>query len=132
MPPLTIPAFMPNAPVGHVAMRHGVLGPVLTCSVACASSAVAIAEAAAAIRRGDLDLAIAGGSEALIVPGVVLAWQALQRGELPPNINGGEVAPVCAMNLVLEPGTVAPALRAAISSSFALGGTNAVLLFTRD
>jgi 3-oxoacyl-[acyl-carrier-protein] synthase II len=46
VPPLTIPAFMPNAPAGHVAMRHQVLGPVLTYSVACASSAVAIAEAA--------------------------------------------------------------------------------------
>jgi 3-oxoacyl-[acyl-carrier-protein] synthase II len=77
VPPLTIPAFMPNAPAGHVAMRHRVLGPVLTYSVACASSAVAIAEAAAAVQRGDLDVAIAGGSEALIVPGVVLAWQAM-------------------------------------------------------
>ena len=77
VPPLTIPAFMPNAPASHVAMRHGVHGPVLTYSVACASSAVAIAEAARAVARGDVDLAIAGGSEALIVPGVVLAWQAM-------------------------------------------------------
>ena len=282
VPPLTIPAFMPNAPAAHVAMRQRVLGPVLTYSVACASSAVAIAEAAAAVQRGDIDLAIAGGSEALIVPGVVLAWQAmqtlaafepgaatravkpfasarngfalgegaaflvlesaararrrgarvhaqlagwglgsdathltkpdapgqaralraalrradlaprdvgycnahgtatrigdvverdalaqvwgddleslrvsstkalhghllgaagaleavitvlaLQRSELPPNISGGEVDPACAMNLVLEPGTPAPRLFAAISNSFAFGGSNAVLLFTR-
>jgi 3-oxoacyl-[acyl-carrier-protein] synthase II len=79
VPPLTIPAFMPNAPAGHVAMRNGVLGPVLTYSIACASSAVAIAEAAAAVERGDVDVAIAGGSEALIVPGVVVAWQAKDR-----------------------------------------------------
>lgn len=78
VPPLTIPAFMPNAPASHVAMRQGVQGPVLTYSVACASSSVAIAEAAKAVQRGDVDLAIAGGSEALIVPGVVLAWQAMQ------------------------------------------------------
>ncbi len=77
VPPLTIPAFMPNAPAGHVAMRHQVQGPVLTYSVACASSAVAIAEAAKAVRSGEVDVAIAGGSEALIVPGVVLAWQAM-------------------------------------------------------
>ena len=283
VPPLTIPAFMPNAPAAHVAMRQRVLGPVLTYSVACASSAVAIAEAAAAIQRGALDLAIAGGSEALIVPGVVLAWQAmqtlatfapgeaaravrpfasersgfalgegaafvvlesaerahrrgarvharlagwgvssdathltkpdasgqarairaalrhaglqprdvgycnahgtatrvgdvverdalaqvwgddldtlrvsstkalhghllgaagaleavitvlaLQRGELPPNVNGGEIDPACRLNLVLEPNTRASRLGAAISNSFAFGGTNAVLLFTRD
>jgi 3-oxoacyl-[acyl-carrier-protein] synthase II len=77
VPPLTIPAFMPNAPAAHVAMRHKVLGPVLTYSVACASSAVAIAEAASAVARGEIDIAIAGGSEALIVPGVVVAWQAM-------------------------------------------------------
>lgn len=78
VPPLTVPAFMPNAPAAHVAMRQKVLGPVLTYSVACSSSAVAIAEAAKAIEAGDVDIAIAGGTEALIVPGVVLAWQALQ------------------------------------------------------
>ena len=78
VPPLTVAAFMPNAPAAHIAMRLGAQGPVLTYSVACASSAVAIAEAGKAVQRGELDLAIAGGSEALIVPGVVLAWQAMQ------------------------------------------------------
>lgn len=78
VPPLTIPAFMPNAPAAHVAMRQQAHGPVLTYSVACASSSVAIAEAAKAVARGEVDVAIAGGSEALIVPGVVMAWQAMQ------------------------------------------------------
>ncbi len=282
VPPLTIPAFMPNAPAAQVAMRHGVHGPVLTYSVACASSAIAIAEAAKAVQRGDVDLAIAGGSEALIVPGVVLAWQAMQtlatfepgdapravrpfasersgfclgegaaflilesaerarrrgarryaeltgwgiscdathltkpdapgqaralraalrqaglqardvgycnahgtatrigdvverdalaavwgdafdqlrvsstkalhghllgaagaleavitvlalhRGMLPPNAHGEAIDPACQMNLVREANTPAPALQAAISNSFAFGGTNSVLLFSR-
>lgn len=89
VPPLTIPAFMPNAPAAHVAMRQHAQGPVLTYSVACASSSVAIAEAAKAVRHGDVDLAIAGGSEALIVPGVVLAWQAMQTLA---SFNPGEAA----------------------------------------
>jgi len=76
--PLTIPAFMPNAPAAHVAMRLGVRGPVLSYAVACASSSVAIAEAAKAVRCGEVDIAIAGGTEALIVPGVVMTWQAMQ------------------------------------------------------
>jgi 3-oxoacyl-[acyl-carrier-protein] synthase II len=76
--PLTIPAFMLNAPAAHVAMRQRAQGPVLTYSVACASAAVAIAEAAKAVRCGEVDVAIAGGSEALIVPGVIIAWQAMQ------------------------------------------------------
>lgn len=92
--PLTIPAFMPNAPAAHVAMRHGVQGPVITYSVACASSSVAIAEAAKAIQRGEVDVAIAGGSEALIVPGVVLAWQAMQTlATFQPGEAAGAVRP---------------------------------------
>ncbi|MEJ1126183.1 beta-ketoacyl-[acyl-carrier-protein] synthase family protein [Variovorax sp. CCNWLW225] len=97
VPPLTIPAFMPNAPAAHVAMRNGVQGPVLTYSVACASSSVAIAEAAKAIQRGEVDLAIAGGSEALIVPGVVLAWQAMQTlATFQPGEAAGAVRPFAA------------------------------------
>jgi len=92
VPPLTIPAFMPNAPAAHVAMRHGVQGPVITYSVACASSAVALAEAAKAVQRGEVDVAIAGGSEALIVPGVVLAWQAMQTLA---SFAAGEAAASC-------------------------------------
>ena len=92
VPPLTVPAFMPNAPAAHIAMRHHVLGPVLTYSVACASSAVALAEAARAVRRGDVDVAIAGGAEALIVPGVVSAWQALQTLA---TFKPGEAASAC-------------------------------------
>jgi len=92
VPPLTIPAFMPNAPAGNVAMRLGVKGPVITYSVACASSAVAIAEAAKALRNGEIDVAIAGGSEALIVPGVVLAWQAMMTLA---GFAAGEAARAC-------------------------------------
>ncbi|AVQ79580.1 MULTISPECIES: beta-ketoacyl-[acyl-carrier-protein] synthase family protein [unclassified Variovorax] len=95
--PLTIPAFMPNAPAAHVAMRQGVQGPVLTYSVACASSSAAIAEAAKAVQRGEVDIAIAGGSEALIVPGVVLAWQAMQTlATFQPGEAAGAVRPFAA------------------------------------
>jgi 3-oxoacyl-[acyl-carrier-protein] synthase II len=78
VPPLTVVASMTHAAAAHVAMRSGARGPVYTYSVACASSAVAIAEASEAIASGRVDLAIAGGAESLIVPGVVRAWQALQ------------------------------------------------------
>jgi len=282
VPPLTIPAFMPNAAASHVAMRRRAHGPVLTYAVACASSAVALAEAAKAVDRGEVDVAIAGGTEALIVPGVVMAWQALgtlaypadgdpargcrpfatdrcgfvlgegaafmilertasararkaairaelagwglscdathltapdaagqsralqdalrradllpsdvgycnahgtatragdlaesealrqvwgpaldglrvsstkalhghllggagalegaitvlalQHGQLPPNGLGGPVDPACGLNVVTDPATAAPGLQAAISSSFAFGGSNAVLAFRR-
>jgi 3-oxoacyl-[acyl-carrier-protein] synthase II len=75
--PSTVPAGMVNAPAAVVAMHAGCRGPVLTYAVACASSAVAIAEAAHALRRGDIDMALAGGVEALLVRGTVVAWQAM-------------------------------------------------------
>jgi len=78
VPPLTIPAFMPNAAAAHIAMRAKLHGPVLTYSIACASSAVALAEAAKAIACGEIDCALAGGSEALLQPNVLRAWQAMQ------------------------------------------------------
>lgn len=78
VPPLTVVASMTNAPAAHIAMRHGIAGPSLTYSVACASSSIAIGEAAKAIRCGDIEVAIAGGAEALMADGPVSAWQALQ------------------------------------------------------
>jgi 3-oxoacyl-[acyl-carrier-protein] synthase II len=78
IPPLTVPAGMVNGPAALIAQHAGIRGPVLTYAVACASSAVAIAEAAHALRRGDVDLALAGGAEALLVRGAVSAWQALR------------------------------------------------------
>jgi 3-oxoacyl-[acyl-carrier-protein] synthase II len=53
-------------------------GPVLSYSVACSSSAAAMAEAYKAIRMGDLDLALVIGSEAILTPSSIRTWQALQ------------------------------------------------------
>jgi len=78
VPPLSIPAGMGNAPAAHIAMRAGYKGPVLSYCVACSSSAVAIAEAGKSIRAGEIDVAFAGGTEAMLVPAIVRAWQALQ------------------------------------------------------
>lgn len=88
--PLTVVAAMTNAPAAHIAIRARAEGPVYTYSVACASSAVAIAEAAKAIAAGEIDIAIAGGTEALLVPGVVRAWQALQTLATPDPTDPGQ------------------------------------------
>lgn len=76
--PLSVVASMSNAPAAHIAMRLGLTGRVMTYSMACASSAVAIGEAARSIRHGEATFAIAGGAEALLVPGVIRAWQSMQ------------------------------------------------------
>ena len=54
-----------GAPGRTLALATGTLGPVLTLSAACASSAVAIGEALALIEDGLCDEAIVGGTDAL-------------------------------------------------------------------
>jgi len=76
--PLSVVAFMCNAAASHISMRQQVTGPVMTYSVACASSAIAIGEAARAIALGEIDVAFAGGTEALLQPGVLQCWQAMK------------------------------------------------------
>lgn len=76
--PLSIVLTMPNAAAAHISLKYAIRGPSMTYSVACASAAVAIGEAFRAIRDGYIDIAIAGGSEALLVPGIVAGWNAMR------------------------------------------------------
>ena len=89
MKPLTVVQAMNNAAAAHIAMTHGCHGPVLTFSVACSSSAIAIGEAYRAIKHGYADTIIAGGAEALLVPGMLRAWDALRTLALPDSTNPG-------------------------------------------
>jgi 3-oxoacyl-[acyl-carrier-protein] synthase II len=61
----------------------------------------------------------------------VVTVLALQTGQLPPNANCETVDPACRLNLVGPHGEATAQLQAAISNSFAFGGTNSVLLFKR-
>jgi len=75
--PLTIPRVMVSAPVSAIAIEFGITGPVFATASACASSAHAIAQAAALITAGLADMAVAGGSEAMASPGGLRAWDSL-------------------------------------------------------
>jgi 3-oxoacyl-[acyl-carrier-protein] synthase II len=76
--PMTVPRIMASSPAAQIATRHGLRGPNLTYAVACASAATAIGEALLALRSGRVDLAVAGGSEAMLQPGVLAGWQGLR------------------------------------------------------
>ena len=76
--PLTIVMSMSNAAGSNIALRHGLRGPFANFSTACSSSAMALGEAMRAIAAGRADAMIAGGSEALLTPGVLAAWHALR------------------------------------------------------
>jgi 3-oxoacyl-[acyl-carrier-protein] synthase II len=54
-----------NGPGDAVARRLRVCGPVETLSSACASGALALGAALSALRRGEVELAVAGGADAL-------------------------------------------------------------------
>lgn len=75
--PMTVPRIMLSGGASAAAAAFGVHGPVFAVSSACASSSHAILQAASLIQSGQVDVALAGGSEAITTPGCVRAWDAL-------------------------------------------------------
>ncbi len=78
MRPTSVVTTMPNAPVAELALLFGAQGAALAYACACAASAVAIGEAMRAIRAGWIDVAVVGGSESMLTPGVLASWQAMR------------------------------------------------------
>jgi 3-oxoacyl-[acyl-carrier-protein] synthase II len=70
--PFVLQNLIPNTASGQVAISYGIRGHNLAIVSACATGGHALGEAAEVIRRGDAVAAVAGGTEAAIVP-IVLA-----------------------------------------------------------
>jgi 3-oxoacyl-[acyl-carrier-protein] synthase II len=66
--PFFMTTFPHNMASYHVAQIFGLNGPNTTVSTACATGAQAIADATAAIRRGQADVMLAGGAEHSVFP----------------------------------------------------------------
>jgi 3-oxoacyl-[acyl-carrier-protein] synthase II len=85
--PHFIPKIMANAISGQVAIEYGLLGTSFTTSSACASSGHAIGMAFSAIRNGEADVIVTGGSEAattkLAISGFASAKALSTRNEAP-------------------------------------------------
>lgn len=75
--PYSVVRVMANSAGSHLAMRHQLRAAQLAVSNACASSAQAIGEALWLLRNGRADLALVGGSEAMLNVGSALGWQAM-------------------------------------------------------
>jgi 3-oxoacyl-[acyl-carrier-protein] synthase II len=76
--PYSVLGAMTNAPAAWIGIDFRLLGPMLTYSTACSSSAVAIGEASRRIQHGEVDVMLAGGAEAPLVVGVLRAWDAMR------------------------------------------------------
>lgn len=84
----TLTAAMTGAGGGAVALLHGLRGPALAVSCGSVSSACALGAALDQIRLGEVDVAIAGGSEAPLQPLVLALFRRaglLASGQGPPE-----------------------------------------------
>ncbi len=66
--PFLLPHMIPDAASGMVAIQYGLRGPNMAVVSACATGGHAIGEAMEAIVRGQADLMLGAGTEAVIVP----------------------------------------------------------------
>jgi nodulation protein E len=76
--PMGIPMAMYNAASAAVSAKHNAKGVAYSVVSACASSTHAIGLAALAIRAGQADAMLAGGSDAPLTFGIVRAWEVLR------------------------------------------------------
>jgi 3-oxoacyl-[acyl-carrier-protein] synthase II len=131
----TVPAMMPNAASGQIAMELGFSGPNACITTACAAGAHGVGEAYRYIKHGMADLAVAGGTEAGVTPLAMAAFaqmQALSRNPDPARASrpfdagrDGFVIAEAAGILILEEEERARARGATIYAELAGYGTSA-------
>jgi nodulation protein E len=76
--PFTVPRLMANAAASAVSIKHGLMGPTLTVSTACASSNHAMGLAFQMIRSGMAKVMLTGGTESMLCFGGLKAWEGLR------------------------------------------------------
>ena len=76
--PFFIPTLIANMAAGQIAIRFGAKGPNTCVVTACATGAHSIGDAFRAIRYGDADAIIAGGTEANLTPLTVGGFNAMK------------------------------------------------------
>lgn len=76
--PFSLAASLPNMVTSHVCLRYNLQGYTNTVTTACAAGAQAIGEAVEVIRRGKVDLMVAGGLEAVITEVVLAGFSAMR------------------------------------------------------
>jgi 3-oxoacyl-[acyl-carrier-protein] synthase II len=75
--PQVIPSFLINMPSCQVAIMFGAKGPAHSPVAACATGIYAVGDAARHLQHGDADVIIAGGTESIILPVAMAAFDRL-------------------------------------------------------
>jgi 3-oxoacyl-[acyl-carrier-protein] synthase II len=66
--PFSFPALSASMAACQLSMEYGLTGPVITQSAACATSIICFHDALRMVQRGEVDVVLAGGSEAPLQP----------------------------------------------------------------
>lgn len=83
--PFILPSGIPNLSAFLIAQKYRCLGPNITVTTACAAGTQSIGEALEIIRRGNADIIVSGGTEALIKDFTIAGFCAMRA--LPTNYN---------------------------------------------
>lgn len=76
--PNSVPKTIPSSATSQLTIEFGIKGPSWTMASACSAAGHAFAAAIMLMRTGVIDAALVGGSEALITPGCIRAWEAMR------------------------------------------------------
>ncbi|GGQ88177.1 beta-ketoacyl-[acyl-carrier-protein] synthase family protein [Streptomyces pilosus] len=78
VPPLTTPMTVPSQAASQVSLDLHITGEARTVTSACASGTEAIGQAVDRIRFGRVDVALAGGAEAVVTPAIMASFAAMR------------------------------------------------------
>ena len=94
--PFLLPHMLPDSASGQVAIEFGIRGPNLAVVSACATGGHAVGEAMETIVRGQADLMLGAGTEAVIVPLAFAGFQQMKALGTPRDPDTGEYDPAMA------------------------------------
>jgi 3-oxoacyl-[acyl-carrier-protein] synthase II len=94
--PFLLPHMIPDAASGMVAIQYGLRGPNMAIVSACATGGHAIGEAMEAIVRGQADLMLGAGTEAVVVPLALAGFSQMKALGTPIDPDTGEYNPAIA------------------------------------
>jgi 3-oxoacyl-[acyl-carrier-protein] synthase II len=94
--PFLLPHMIPDAASGMVAIQYGIRGPNMAVVSACATGGHAIGEAMEAIVRGQADLMLGAGTEAVVVPLALAGFSQMKALGTPVDPDTGQYNPAIA------------------------------------